>query len=254
MSFYIYKNNEQIGPLDDSVVEEGLRAGRFSPLDLASRDGATGWESLSTFFPFISQSRSAPPRPPAPPPPSPPPPSPSSSTPSHMWMRDSAANQPEEAKPFEPQQPGGNVYVPPYQPPPLLQQTPQYQTGDSYVAAPSQADGPLPMAGMVLGIVTMCLMIVGLIPCLGWLNWVTLSVGTVGVILCLISILIDLLDEIKKYQKTSNTSIFGLPIHLRLALFVDTIARNKKAVISLSLTLIALFFGTIRLLFGGGCI
>lgn len=81
------------------------------------------------------------------------------------------------------------------------------------------------MAGMVLGIVTMCLMIVGLIPCLGWLNWVTLSVGTISVILCFVALVLE------KNKKARN-----------------------KAIIGLSLTLIALFVGTIRLVVYEVCI
>lgn len=218
MPFYIYKNNEQTGPHEDAAVEEGLRAGKFSPLDLASRDGASGWESLSTFFPFISQSRSSNAASQPPPPPvqasSPPPPSP------YTWAQDSqpsAANQPYQAKPFGAEQPAA-LLDQPYQPPPIPQ--PAYQ----FPVAPS-ASGSLPVAGMVLGIVTAVLMVIGLVPCLGWLNWLTLTIGSVAAIVAFIAIVTE----------------------------KDERARNK-AIIGLVLALIALFIGAIRLAIGGGCL
>jgi hypothetical protein len=222
MPFYIYKNNEQTGPHDDAVVEDGLRTGKFSPLDLASRDGATGWESLSTFFPFISQSRStsSSPTPPASQASSVEPPS--YSPPPYAWAQDSqssaATNQPYQPQPPGTQQPSAPPTGQAYQQqvaPPLINQFP---------GAPS-ANSPLPMTGMVLGIVTMCLMLVGLVPCLGWVNWLMISVGSIAVIVAFIAVVMEKNDK----------------------------ARNK-AIIGLSLSLIALFIGTIRLVIGGGCI
>lgn len=222
MPFYIYKNNEQTGPHEDAAVEEGLRAGKFSPLDLASRDGAMGWESLSTFFPSISQSRSSnvasqPPLPPAqassPPPPSP-----------YTWAQDSqpsaAANQPYQAQPFGTEQTPGGLLNQPYQPPPILQPANQFP-----VASSPSGSGSLPMAGMVLGIVTAVLMVIGLVPCLGWLNWLTLTIGSIAAIVAFIAIVTE------KDERVRN-----------------------KAIIGLVLALIALFIGAIRLAIGGGCL
>ena len=86
------------------------------------------------------------------------------------------------------------------------------------------------MTGMVLGIVTMCLMLIGLVPCLGWVNWLMLSIGTIAVIVAFMGVVMEKNDK----------------------------ARNK-AIIGLSLSLIAVFIGTIRLAIslgigGGGCV
>lgn len=55
MSLYLYKENQQLGPYDDSVVVEGLRSGRLAPTDLACREGMGGWQSLTTLFPLEAQ-------------------------------------------------------------------------------------------------------------------------------------------------------------------------------------------------------
>jgi hypothetical protein len=51
MPAHIYKNNEQQGPYEDSVIVEGLSSGRFLPADLACLEGSSEWVALATLFP-----------------------------------------------------------------------------------------------------------------------------------------------------------------------------------------------------------
>ena len=74
MPYYIYRNNEQSGPYEDSFVADEIRQGRFSTNDLGCRVGGTVWQPLSSFFPLESRTGGGFPNPPA----------------SHQWMRDSA--------------------------------------------------------------------------------------------------------------------------------------------------------------------
>lgn len=50
MPFYIYKNSEQSGPFNETVIEDGLRTGNFSPSDLARREETDDWSPLGVFF------------------------------------------------------------------------------------------------------------------------------------------------------------------------------------------------------------
>ena len=43
--------------------------------------------------------------------------------------------------------------------------------------------GGMSWGGMITGIVSACIMLVGLMPCLGWLNWFTLAIGLVSNVL-----------------------------------------------------------------------
>ncbi len=52
MNIHIFKNNQQQGPYDESVVTAGLRDGRFLANDLACREGMTEWQPLSMLFPL----------------------------------------------------------------------------------------------------------------------------------------------------------------------------------------------------------
>ncbi len=54
MDFYIYKNNQNIGPLSEIQVAEGLRAGRLLPNDLGCRVGENRWVDLELLFPNVS--------------------------------------------------------------------------------------------------------------------------------------------------------------------------------------------------------
>ena len=82
------------------------------------------------------------------------------------------------------------------------------------------------MIGMVMGIVILCVTVIGLVPCLGWMNWLTITVGPVTTILNLVAIILEQADANKR----------------------------SKAVIGLVLALVAVIVGGIRLVLGGGCV
>lgn len=52
MNFYVYKNEQNLGPLTEDAVSKGLRSGQFLPNDLGCRVGETEWRDLSFFFPL----------------------------------------------------------------------------------------------------------------------------------------------------------------------------------------------------------
>lgn len=54
MDYYIYKDDQNVGPLVENEVADGLRSGRFLPDDLGCRVGEDRWVSLDFFFPNIS--------------------------------------------------------------------------------------------------------------------------------------------------------------------------------------------------------
>lgn len=56
MEYYLYKNDQNIGPLPESEVVGGLRNGRFLPNDLGCRVGDNDWKDLSFFFPLETPS------------------------------------------------------------------------------------------------------------------------------------------------------------------------------------------------------
>ncbi len=60
MDYYIYKYDQNIGPLPENEVVEGLRNGRYMSDDLGCRVGESEWRDLSFLFPFET---SAPPTP-----------------------------------------------------------------------------------------------------------------------------------------------------------------------------------------------
>ena len=85
--------------------------------------------------------------------------------------------------------------------------------------------GQLPQASMTLGIVTVCFMLVGMIPCLGWLNWFTLTLAFPAIIISMVAVATEQRPD----------------------------ARNK-AIIGLILASVALFLGGFRLILGAGCL
>ena len=48
---YLFKNNKQFGPYEDSAVKQWLQSGQCSPNDLAWREGMTEWKPLGMLFP-----------------------------------------------------------------------------------------------------------------------------------------------------------------------------------------------------------
>ena len=102
--------------------------------------------------------------------------------------------------------------------------TPSYQPPPP-IAVP--ATGGLAKTGKIMAIVIGCIVLVALIPCLGWMNWIVLSVGGITKIICWVG----LFTEGRTNSKARTDAIIGL------------------IVVS-----IALMIGFIRLVLGGGCL
>ena len=205
MAVYVYRNNQQQGPYEEAAVAEGLRSGSLSPDDLACFVGSDRWAPLGSLFPHLPRAPQPPPMPP----------------PAHTWMDGSATGRP--ARPVEPLRPGASPYAPPvqYVPPPHALAA-QQQAARQYGEA---KPGGLPAGAMSMSVVALCLMLVGLIPCLGWLNWLTILIGVIAHLLSWVSVLTE------KNQDA-----------------------RSKAVIGLVVSFVAVFIGGIRLVLGFGCL
>jgi uncharacterized RDD family membrane protein YckC len=55
MEYYVFKDGQNLGPMSDQGVIDGLRAGRYAPNDLGCRVGETRWQDLSLLFPLEGQ-------------------------------------------------------------------------------------------------------------------------------------------------------------------------------------------------------
>jgi hypothetical protein len=200
MDYYIYKNDQNIGPLPESEIISGLKNGRFSTKDLACRVGEDKWQDLEIFFPNTI----------------------------HTWMNNPSDSQtnfknpPGQTTPNSSygnsRQSGFQNPVQPYAQPPVQVQ----HIVHHYEEAP---EGSLPTLALTGGIIAASLMVVALVPCLGWLNWFVIPIATVVKIVCWVSIF------------TGRNS-----------------KGRNKALIGLILVALALFIGGIRLIIGGGCI
>jgi hypothetical protein len=199
MDYYIYKNDENIGPLSESEVVGGLKGGRFSPSDLSCRVGESEWKELSFFFPDIS----------------------------HSWMDDSSSKK-NAASSSTRSAPTG--FDPEFNRQPNIQYPIQANSQPSQVQHvvhhfEEKPETTLPKIALTGGIVVASLMVLGLIPCLGWLNWFVILLALVMKAVCWVAIFTE-----------KNTK-----------------GRNK-ALIGLVLVVLALVIGGIRLAIGGGCV
>ena len=117
----------------------------------------------------------------------------------------------------------------PQQVQPLYAQSPPPQYQPQYpapLAAPqSSTNSSLPQIGMTMGIVVACIMVLGLVPCLGWMNYFTIIFGKITIILCIVALVTE-----------KNSS------------------RSSKALLGLILASSSLVIGFIRLVIGGGCL
>ena len=117
--------------------------------------------------------------------------------------------------------------VRPYAPPALYQPP----TPAPYPPAPAQgtSNSSLPQLGMTLAVVVACIVVLGLVPCLGWLNWFAIIFGKVSLVMCIIGVATE-----------------------------KDPSRRSKAVVGLVLLCVALgvavFRLTLSLIFGGGCL
>jgi hypothetical protein len=94
-----------------------------------------------------------------------------------------------------------------------------------YMPMPQQSSG-LATTCMVMGIIVLCLFILGLIPCLGWINWINLPIAGITDILSFVVIVTE-----GKNQSSRNKAIMGLIF-----------------------SFLALVIGSVRLVLGGGCV
>jgi len=199
MDYYIYKNDQNVGPLSESEVISGLKSGRFTQNDLACRVGEDKWQGLDIFFPNVA----------------------------HSWMDNQNAQRTSSYNPStqtasnpnygNSQQSGFQSPVQPYTQPAYVQHVVHHYE--------DEPEGSLPMIAMVGGIVVACLMVIGLVPCLGWVNWFVLLLGGVTKLVCWVAIF------------TGNSS-----------------KGRSKALIGLILVALALIIGSIRLALGSGCL
>lgn len=103
-------------------------------------------------------------------------------------------------------------------------QPPVYQAPNANFIDRVQSGG-LSQNVFTLGIIAICLMGLGLIPCFGWLNWLTIPVS-------LVAIALGVLAFVNKKAKDPDS----------------------KVTIGLVLGSVALLVGFIRLTLGGGCL
>ena len=198
MSLYIFKEGQQLGPYDDEAILQSLRNGAFTPADLASRDAQGDWRPLSFYFPLPEHQAQQ-------------------EAKTEIFQTGQAQNR--DTDPFQH-----------YQPPPAAPLA-QYQPPTLQASSNNQSSGlaiSLSMASLGLGIASLCFMLLGLVPCLGWLNWFTLALGFGA----LVTGVIVLTQQPKDGMK--NDSSMAIP-----------------GLVIASLTLI---IGGIRLVLGGGCL
>jgi hypothetical protein len=93
-------------------------------------------------------------------------------------------------------------------------------------ALPQQEKKGVAQASLVISIIMLCIAVVGLIPCLGWLNWANLG----------------LLAE-------------GQHIAWWISFFTERNSQARmKRLLSLPFFLAAIFISAVRLIIGGGCL
>ncbi len=139
----------------------------------------------------------------------------------YPWMQ-------EPVQPPPPQQPQKSrpVVASQYIPPPPQQQQIHHVVYQQVEVAPGHLqDTGLGKAGQTMGIIAISVMVVGLIPCLGWINWINIPFSFVTWILSIVAI-----------------STAKLP------------TTRSKATVGLVLGLIAWIIGIIRLSLGMGCV
>lgn len=91
------------------------------------------------------------------------------------------------------------------------------------------------LASMILGIASLVGMLIGLVPCLGWLNWFNIPLALIGLIL-------GLVDYTNKNNEISAEE------------FDPLLSRPKPFPTGALLCGIALFLSSIRLVLGGGIV
>lgn len=134
-------------------------------------------------------------------------------------MKDPPPAQPIQSAPF--------VQAAPPAPQPMAATAPQVQYVTYQVNGPTtqRTDSGLGMTVRTMGIVALSFMLVGFIPCLGWLNYINIFLSFVTLILGIVAL------------ATAKSD-----------------AERSAAVLGVVLVIMAIFLGTGRLILGGGCI
>lgn len=101
----------------------------------------------------------------------------------------------------------------------------QYVTYQVNGPTTPRADSGLGMTVRTMGITALSFMLVGLIPCLGWLNYINIVLSFITLILGIVGI------------ATAKSD-----------------ADRSAAVLGVALVVVAIFLGTGRLIIGGGCV
>ena len=202
MKYYIYQNEIEKGPFDEREIEVELRAANFSVETLARRENENQWHPLSVFFPVYAGNP-------------------------HSWMQNSENAESQQAN-YSYKEPSLNTeasrnsapdFAAPqtFESPKPATQTLNYQRVKS--------EGTMPLVALIGGISCVSFMMIGLIPCFGWLNYLLILGAIVNAVLSIVAI------SSAKSQSDKN-----------------------KAVIALVLTAFAICVGGIRLFLGFGCI
>jgi hypothetical protein len=108
-----------------------------------------------------------------------------------------------------------------FQPPPQIQYVPYSVPAPP---SPTQTSG-LPGVVRTMGIIALSLMLVGLIPCLGWINYLNFAFSFVTVVLGILAL------------ASANSD-----------------SARSSAIIGLALVVVANCVGVFRLILGGGCL
>jgi hypothetical protein len=101
----------------------------------------------------------------------------------------------------------------------------QYVTYEVHGSASQRQESSLGVTVRTMGIVALSLMLVGFIPCLGWLNYLNIFLSFVTIVIGIVAIVSAKSD-----------------------------AERTSALLGLGLVVIAIFLGTGRLILGGGCV
>ena len=110
-------------------------------------------------------------------------------------------------------------------PPPQIQYVPYAVPAPSVPTQNSTQESGLPIAVRTMGIIALSLMVVALIPCLGWINYFNFAFSSVTFVLAIVAIV------------TANSD-----------------SARTSAILGLVLVLIANIIGVFRLILGGGCL
>jgi hypothetical protein len=136
-------------------------------------------------------------------------------------MKDPSPVRPVQSPPFaQPARPAPSAPQPVAAAPQI-----QYVTYQVNGPTPQRVDSGLSMTVRTMGIVALSFMLVGFIPCLGWLNYLNIFLSFLTLILGIVAI------------ATAKSE-----------------AERSAAILGVALVVMAIFLGTGRLIIGGGCI